>query len=109
MPDLFFYRAPEDIEKQEQQEREVAELQAATKNQESESVPFIPDAPELNAEDNWAEGVPSKTTDFPAKTEDWDKPAPAAAAGGEWAEQGPSILNIVSYWDINNLLKGSLA
>jgi len=87
MPDLFFYRAPEDIEKQEQQEREVAELQAATKNQESESVPFIPDAPELNAEDNWAEGVPSKTTDFPAKTEDWDKPAPAAAAGGEWAEQ----------------------
>jgi len=91
MPDLFFYRAPEDIEKQEQQEREVAEIQAAAKNQETAEVPFIPDAPELNQEDNWADGVPVKTTDFPPKaaTEEWDK-APAAAATGEWAEHGTS-------------------
>merc|ERR1712055_1065565 len=46
MPDLFFYRAPEDIEKQEQQEREVAEMRQATKEAEQVGT-FIPDAPEV--------------------------------------------------------------
>merc|ERR1719411_1392563 len=65
MPDLFFYRAPEDIEKQEQQEREVAEMAAAAKNQDQQEVPFIPDAPGLPDEE-WAENAPAKTADFPA-------------------------------------------
>jgi len=87
MPDLFFYRAPEDIEKQEQQEREVAEMAAAAKNQDQQEVPFIPDAPGLPDEGEWSENAQTKAADFPAaaKTEDWDsKPA---ATGGEWAEQ----------------------
>merc|ERR1712179_853439 len=47
MPDLFFYRAPEDIEKQEQQEREEAENRQAVKDGDAEKMPFVPDAPEL--------------------------------------------------------------
>jgi len=103
MPDLFFYRAPEDIEKQEQAEKEIAEIREQQKQAEQTEVPFIPDAPELNtAEDNWADntGPPAKTAEFSAKAEDWDKPAaaPAAAAatgaapaatGAEWSEPGP--------------------
>merc|ERR1712002_669256 len=59
MPDLFFYRAPEDIEKQEQQEHEVAEMAAAAKNQDQQEVPFIPDAPGLPDEE-WTENAPEK-------------------------------------------------
>jgi len=87
MPDLFFYRAPEDIEKQEQQEREVAEIREAAKQAEAIEQPFIPDAPEINVDDNWADntGAPAKTAEFTSgKTDDWDKPA---IGGQEWSDQ----------------------
>jgi small subunit ribosomal protein SAe len=87
MPDLFFYRAPEDIEKQEQQEREVAEIREAAKQAEAIEQPFIPDAPEINVDDNWADntGAPAKTAEFTSgKTDDWDKPA---TGGQEWSDQ----------------------
>jgi len=95
MPDLFFYRAPEDIEKQEQQEREVAEMRQATKEAEQIEAPFIPDAPEINADDNWADntGAPAKTAEFTAgKTEDWDKPT----VGQEWSDQPGKLLQSAS-------------
>jgi len=87
MPDLFFYRAPEDIEKQEQQEREVAEIREAAKQAEAIEQPFIPDAPEINVDDNWADnsGAPAKTAEFTSgKTDDWDKPV---IGGQEWSDQ----------------------
>jgi small subunit ribosomal protein SAe len=90
MPDLFFYRAPEDIEKQEQQEREEAENRQAVKDGDAEKMPFVPDAPELQGEGDW-EAEPKATGEFTAKAADeWDA-APAAAAapaGGDWTESG---------------------
>jgi small subunit ribosomal protein SAe len=85
MPDLFFYRAPEDIEKQEQQEREEAENRAA-KPEVEEVGTFIPDAPEVvpQSDGNWdAPNEPVKAQEFVASAgkEDWQ-----ADAGGEWAE-----------------------
>lgn len=87
MPDLFFYRAPEDIEKQEQQEREEAESRAIKEGAAGdEKLPFIPDAPEID--DNWDQDkAPAASAEFTQKTgDDWDQ-TPAAGAG-EWADGG---------------------
>jgi len=87
MPDLFFYRAPEDIEKQEQQEREEAESRAIKEGAAGdEKLPFIPDAPEID--DNWDQDkAPAATAEFTQKAgDDWDQ-TPAAGAG-EWADGG---------------------
>lgn len=88
MPDLFFYRAPEDIEKQEQQEREEAESRAIKEGAAGdEKLPFIPDAPEID--DNWdQEKAPAAdAAEFTKKTgDDWDQ-TPAGGAG-EWADGG---------------------
>lgn len=97
MPDLFFYRAPEDIEKQELQEKQEADA----KKEELEDDQFKIDAPRVgDAEDlaDWGD-VPKNTVEFPAapvaavaaEPEKWDeKPAGqdwSAAEGGEdWAQ-----------------------
>ena len=80
MPDLFFYRAPEDIEKQEQAEKEANELQAVKTDQAAPE--WAPDAPTIPTDDqDWTGDVPAKTQEFQKAADDWDKPA--AAAGGE--------------------------
>ena len=71
MPDLFFYRAPEDIEKQEQEERQEAEQRQAAKDGDAEKMPFVPDAPELVGEG------------------DWEAEPKAAPAAGEFVAQKP--------------------
>lgn len=95
MTDLFFYRAPEDIEKQEQQERELADKQAADKQaQEQTQDQFVPDAPVLDPDDSWADhGTPAQTKEFtPKADEQWDKPgatvakAAATGTGNEWEQ-----------------------
>lgn len=80
MPDLFFYRAPEDIEKQEQAEKEANELQAV-KTDGQAAPEWAPDAPTIPTDDaDWTGDVPAKTQEFQKAADDWDKPA--AAAGG---------------------------
>jgi len=86
MPDLFFYRAPEDIEKQEQQEREEAESRAINKDGDAEKMPFVPDAPELAPEGDWQEEPKAGEYTAAKGSEDWDQQA--APQGGEWAEGG---------------------
>lgn len=92
MPDLFFYRAPEEIEKQEQQEREEKEQMIAGEKVENMGDNFVPDAPEIDQE--W---VPiSEAADKPAggeaaaETENWDQPATGgdAQATQDWADTG---------------------
>merc|ERR1712142_1391414 len=90
MPDLFFYRAPEDIEKQEQEERQEAEQRQAAKDGDAEKMPFVPDAPELVGEGDW-ENEPKAAAaaggEFVAqKAYEWD--AQPAAQQGDWTESG---------------------
>merc|ERR1712221_39926 len=88
MPDLFFYRAPEDIEKQEQEERQEAEQRQAAKDGDAEKMPFVPDAPELVGEGDW-ENEPKAAAggEFVAqKADEWD--AQPAAQQGDWTESG---------------------
>jgi len=79
MPDLFFYRAPEDIEKQEQQEREEAE-KAIGEAQAAQ--PFEVDAPVIGEAQpaDWVDDN-AKTVEFTKTTEDWD----ADGSGQQWA------------------------
>jgi small subunit ribosomal protein SAe len=96
MPDLFFYRNPEEIEKQEQQEREEAEAREQAKIQpDQDHVPFVPDAPEIDVD--WSGDAPlgEKPKELTTIKEDWDKaPATEAAAAtttaatDEWANDG---------------------
>jgi len=94
MPDLFFYRAPEDIEKQEQQEREDAEARNAKVDGGVDPNPtFIPDAPEVDAQPNWDAQEGLEVTPSATKTaEDWtnatDEWAENNAGASEWTESG---------------------
>jgi len=75
MPDLFFYGAPEDIEKQEQQEREEAE------NAIDEAQPFEVDSPVVGEAQlaDWVDDN-AKTVEFTKTTKDWD----AEGYGQQW-------------------------
>merc|ERR1711908_257008 len=87
MPDLFFYRAPEDIEKQEQEERQEAEQRQAAKDGDAEKMPFVPDAPELVGEGDWEaepKAAPAAGEFVAQKADEWDA-APAAKAD-DWTE-----------------------
>jgi len=94
MPDLFFYRAPDEIEKQEQQEREDAENRMVKANEgEIADGPFVPNAPDIQNPDDWVNAdEPIKSTiEFPKSTEggdDWNNQEwnQDSAAGGttEW-------------------------
>lgn len=92
MPDLFFYRAPEEIEKQEQQEREEKEQMNAV-DQKDVHQDFVPDAPEIDGGENWitpaeqASADVAKTGDAKAAPaeENWDQ---APVQGNDWAETG---------------------
>ena len=95
MPDLFFYRAPEDIEKQEQAEKEANELQAV-KTDGQAAPEWAPDAPTIPTDDaDWTGDVPAKTQEFQKAADDWDKPA--AAAGGA-AEGWTGKLLYIEAW-----------
>lgn len=101
MPDLFFYRAPEDIEKQEQQEKLDEESKKVDQNNDG-PVDFTIDAPTIGAGDDagWENDIP-ETKEFTSNTqkvENWDQPAEKAAAapagdswdvdgGDDWAQQ----------------------
>mgnify|MGYP000351922066 CR=1 FL=1 len=98
MPDLFFYRAPEDIEKQEQQEKLEEESKKIDQNADG-PVDFTIDAPTIGAAEDggWENDIP-ETKEFTttAKVENWDqvaeKPAAAAATaattGDNWEVDG---------------------
>jgi len=89
MPDLFFYRAPEDIEKQEQLEREAEEVKKEASNVAGDQS-FVPDVPTVGFTDTDYDAVPATTQEFTGG-DNWDeKPAaaatPAADAGNnDWA------------------------
>ena len=88
MPDLFFYRAPEDIEKQEQQEREDAEARNAKEVTDTNPT-FIPDAPELdNAGQPQWEGDQAIEVTTSKTTEEWqpEEWADNNAGASEWTE-----------------------
>lgn len=87
MPDLFFYRAPEEIEKQELKEREAAD-------EERGDEPYVIDAPVI-LDGDWntpAIGDVADTPAFgePAKVDEWEAPkkasdaAPATAGEDDW-------------------------
>jgi len=84
MPDLFFYRAPEDIEKQEQQEREEAEK--ALVDTQGAAPEFTIDAPTVEAESNWID-APEPKEFVATKTEDWNEKADEGA-NQDWNEGG---------------------
>jgi|ERR1711868_38129 len=86
MPDLFFYRAPEEIEKQEQAELE-KDIKAEVDDVQND---FVPVAPTIPTEQDW-EKPPAETVEItnPAATT-WDEPAEKSgenweADGGDWA------------------------
>merc|ERR1712012_976765 len=88
MPDLFFYRAPEDIEKQEQQEREDAEARNAKEVTDTNPT-FIPDAPELdNAGQPQWDGEQAIEVTAAKTTEEWqpEEWANNNAGASEWTE-----------------------
>lgn len=92
MPDLFFYRAPEDIEKQEQQEREDAEARNAKEVTDTNPT-FIPDAPELESasQPQWdgEQAIEVTATATTTKTtEEWqpEEWADNNAGASEWTE-----------------------
>lgn len=89
MPDLFFYRNPEEIEKQEQQEREEAEArEQANAVQPDAQADFVPDAP---VTDDWTTDAPALGDPAPAAKgdaivkEEWDQPAKTGATD-DWAK-----------------------
>ena len=86
MPDLFFYRAPEEIEKQEQAELE-KDIKAEVDDVQND---FVPVAPTIPTEQDW-EKPPAETVEItnPSATT-WDEPAEKSgenweADGGDWA------------------------
>jgi len=94
MPDLFFYRAPEDIEKQEQQEKQENEERKAAVEGDGVQDAYIPDAPTINdaekVDGGWEDVA--ETKEFSAKAENWDADKPAAEnwevdGGDDWAQQ----------------------
>lgn len=98
MPDLFFYRAPEDIEKQEQQEKQDEENKKIDQNADG-PVDFTIDAPTIGAADDggWENDIPETKEFTAAKVENWDqvaeKPTAAATAaatttGDNWEVDG---------------------
>jgi len=83
MPDLFFYRAPEEIEKQEQHEREEAEKALG---EIAAPTTFEVDAPTIDPQaGDWVDDGAQKTVEFTGNkaTEDWD-----ADPGQQWADSG---------------------
>ena len=81
MPDLFFYRAPEEIEKQELKEREAAEEVGG------ETQDYVPDAPVIPLDGDWPEEPAAVATAGDAKVADWEAPAEKTEAAGDWGEQ----------------------
>lgn len=89
MPDLFFYRNSEEIKKQEEDEKRVAE---------EDSMPVETPADEPAQEDNWA-GDADKAPESNAVVDDWtaqpaagqqDWAAETGPTGGDWASAQPS-------------------
>jgi len=87
MPDLFFYRAPEDIEKQEQQEKIDNEAKNVVDGPVDGPEDFKINAPTV--EDGW-EDLPETSKEFTAtKAENWDQAVPEKpAAGDNWEVEG---------------------
>jgi len=82
MPDLYFFREPEDIEKEEQ-----AALLAAAKPEET-TYPT-----------DWNAGAAAPVTDYqaPAGGADWDAAKPDAGAAADWSAEVPAT-NVSTDW-----------
>lgn len=83
MPDLFFYRAPEEIEKQELKEREAAEEVGG------ETQDYVPDAPVIPLDTgDWPEEPTAvvAAAGADAKVADWEPEKAGEAAAGDWGE-----------------------
>jgi len=91
MPDLFFYRDPEEIEKEEQQKRDAAAEEAAAQAAAAAAAaaaalpPAVEDVPV--ASDFGA--VPTGTAVPAAAASDWTEDWSAGAATGDWAAAAP--------------------
>jgi len=88
VPDLFFFREPEDVEKEEKEAQERAKEEAAPPPQET----WAPDTG-LGMQDvgDWAEqvtvgGPPTSAAAFPAPGEDW------GAAKNDWATESAPVV-----------------
>lgn len=92
MADMFFYRDPEEIEKEEQIKEQLAAQAVPVKTQEE----YQPDWAEPTVETtNWADDAVAPAAAVPAfsapaedwasaPTDDWGAPVAAAAPGGDW-------------------------
>lgn len=96
MADMFFYRDPEEIEKEEQIKEQAALASAAPiKAAQEEYQPENWAEPNVETT-NWADDAPAPAAVVPtfssapaedwasAPTDDWGAPVPAAVPGGEW-------------------------
>ena len=90
MPDLFFYRDPEEIEKEEQQKREAAAEEAAAAQAAAAAAaqaalpPTVDDAPADFSTVPTGAPVPAA-----AAASDWTEEWSAGGATGEWAAAAP--------------------
>jgi len=88
MPDLFFYRDPEEIEKEEQQKREAAAEEAAAAQAAAAAAAQAALPPTV--EDVPADfGTVPTGAPVPAAASDWTEEWSAGAATGEWAAAAP--------------------
>jgi len=89
MPDLFFYRDPEDIKRQEEHEKKEAEAALEAANQPDETVDqaYAADG-QWDATHDTYDQKPIESQDWaqtPAVAQDWAADTTTAATGGDWA------------------------
>jgi small subunit ribosomal protein SAe len=103
MPDLFFYRAPEDIEKQEQQEKQEEEAKKVIENDGAGGPEnWAPDAPTIQEANDggWDNENIQETKEFTSKPENWDKPAETTTTTTE-APAKPAAAVAEGSWEID--------
>lgn len=95
MPDLFFYRDPEEIEKEEQQKRDAAAEEAANAAAAAAAAaqaalpPAVEDVPEAPAGDLSGTVPAGAPVPAAAAATDWTEDWAAGGATGEWAATVP--------------------